>query len=267
MIEITSKNNQVYKLFQKLQTKKYRDKQELYLIEGENLIQEALSEGAIIQKTVISRSCAHRLKDTAEKLNGDVFVVEDSLFKNIAQTKTSQGVIAAVRRPVVSPEDIVGSGGPGNFVVLDRLQDPGNIGTIIRTADAAGYDLVIAVKGTADVFSPKTVRAAAGSLFRIPVLFVDTEEELLRFTRAAGKKLTAASPSGSRYYYEEDLSRDIALIVGNEGNGVSRSLMEKADMKSRIPMSGTIESLNASVAAAILMYETVRAKGKSGIDM
>ena len=90
MIEITSKNNQVYKLFQKLQTKKYRDKQELYLIEGENLIQEALSEGAIIQKTVISRSCAHRLKDTAEKLNGDVFVVEDSLFKNIAQTKTSQ---------------------------------------------------------------------------------------------------------------------------------------------------------------------------------
>ena len=95
MIEITSKNNQVYKLFQKLQTKKYRDKQELYLIEGENLIQEALSEGAIIQKTVISRSCAHRLKDTAEKLNGDVFVAEDSLFKNIAQTKTSQGVIAA----------------------------------------------------------------------------------------------------------------------------------------------------------------------------
>ena len=189
------------------------------------------------------------------------------MFKNIAQTKTSQGVIAAVRRPVVSPEDIVGSGGPGNFVVLDRLQDPGNIGTIIRTADAAGYDLVIAVKGTADVFSPKTVRAAAGSLFRIPVLFVDTEEELPRFTRAAGKKLTAASPSGSRYYYEEDLSRDIALIVGNEGNGVSRSLMEKADMKIRIPMSGTIESLNASVAAAILMYETVRAKGKSKIDM
>ena len=115
MIEITSKNNQVYKLFQKLQTKKYRDKQELYLIEGENLIQEALSEGAIIQKTVISRSCAHRLKDTAEKLNGDVFVVEDSLFKNIAQTKTSQGVIAAVRRPVRLPGGYCRKRWPGEF--------------------------------------------------------------------------------------------------------------------------------------------------------
>lgn len=261
MVEITSKNNQVYKLFQKLQTKKYRDREGLYLIEGENLVAEALSEGAAIEKAIVRKDCLSRLEAMIDKIKGDVFVAGEGLFKAVARTETSQGIVAAVRKAEVFPDDIASKGGSGNFVILDRLQDPGNIGTIIRTADAAGYDGIIAMKGTADVFSPKTVRAAAGSLFRIPVVFMETEEELVRFIRAAGKKLTAASPVGSRYYYEEDLSRDIALIVGNEGNGVSQGLMEKAELKIGIPMNGTIESLNASVAAAIIMYEAVRAKG------
>ena len=149
-------------------------------------------------------------------------------------------------------------GGGGNFVVLDRLQDPGNIGTILRTADAAGYSLAIVLKGTADVFSSKVVRAATGSLFRMPVVFMDSVDELMEFTRAAGKKLVATCFDTDRYYYDENLKENIALIIGNEGSGISRELIECSDLKIKIPMHGNIESLNASVAAGILMYEAVR---------
>ena len=230
----------------------------MYIIEGCNLIEEAVSEGAFIEKAVIRQTSTAVPDRIIEKLGSRVVMADDRIFTDIAQTETSQGIIAAVKKPNMTADKIPGKSMSGNFVVLDRLQDPGNIGTVIRTADAAGYGLVIALKGTADVFSPKTVRAAAGSLFRMPVLFIETETELIRFIRAAGKKIVAASPAGSRKYYEEDLSRNIALIVGNEGNGVSPLLIENADLKINIPMEGNIESLNASVAAAIIMYEKVR---------
>ena len=116
------------------------------------------------------------------------------------------------------------------------------------------------MKGTADVFSPKTVRAAAGSLFRMPVVFMDSNSELVEFSGAAGKKLVATCFDTERYYFDEDLTKDIALIIGNEGNGISQELMESSDLKIKIPMQGNIESLNASVAAGILMYEAVRGK-------
>ena len=262
MIEITSKNNQVYKLLKKLLTKKYRDKTGMYLIEGENLLNEAvLSSNTVIESVVCRKDSVGIIENIADKIKSNIFVADEAVFKDLAMTETSQGVIAAVKKPEISADEILfNCSKDSNFVILDRLQDPGNIGTIIRTADAAGYGLVIAMKGTADIFSPKTVRSAAGSLFRVPVLFLNTEEELIRFIKAAGKKLAAATPVGSRYYYEEDMSRNIAFIVGNEGNGVSENLMGKSELKIKIPMRGTIESLNASVAAAIIMYEAVRIK-------
>ena len=145
-------------------------------------------------------------------------------------------------------------------MVLDRLQDPGNIGTILRTADAAGYRLAVVMKGTADIFSPKVVRAATGSLFRMPVVFMDSNSELVEFTRAAGKKLVAACFDTERCYFDEDLTDNIALVIGNEGNGICKEIIESSDVKIKIPMHGNIESLNASVAAGILMYEAVRGK-------
>jgi TrmH family RNA methyltransferase len=188
----------------------------------------------------------------------NVFVVEPKLFSELAQTETSQGIIASVKKPTLSLDKFIESKSPGNFVVLDRLQDPGNIGTIIRTADAAGYELVIAMKGTADIFSPKVVRSATGSHFRVPIAFIDNNEQLIEFCQKAGKKLTATCLDDSKFYYEEDLKENIALIVGNEGNGIDPSLIEKSDVKIKIPMQGSIESLNAAVAAAIIMYESVR---------
>ena len=188
----------------------------------------------------------------------EVFVLEPKLFSELAQTETSQGIIASVKKSDPSLDEFIQNKSPGNFVVLDRLQDPGNIGTIIRTADAAGYKLVIAMKGTADIFSPKVVRSATGSLFRVPIVFMDDNEQLIEFCRQTEKKLTATCLDDSKFYYEEDLKDNIALIVGNEGNGIDPDLISKSDVKIKIPMQGSIESLNAAVAAAIIMYESVR---------
>ena len=253
MREISSKDNKIFRLCQQLSHKKYRDKLGLYLIEGENLLEEAVKNGAAIKTVLMCRDYRGSLFGTEDK----AFCLSDKLFEQLSQTETTQGIMAIVEKPELSPDLFLNRGG-GNFIVLDRLQDPGNIGTILRTADAAGYELAIVMKGTADVFSPKAVRAATGSLFRMPVVFMDSAHELAEFTRAAGKKLVATCFDTDRYYYDEDLKKNIALIIGNEGNGISGELIEGSDVKIKIPMYGNIESLNASVAAGILMYEAVR---------
>ncbi len=269
MNEITSKDNKIFKSFEQLLQRKYRDRSGEYLIEGENLVAEAIRNGAEI-RTIFVR--ADRAEDYAELVASamadagsaagqthrpSAFSLAEALFDRLSQTETSQGIIASVRKQTYAKEDFIGDA-RGNFLVLDRLQDPGNIGTIIRTADAAGYKLVIAMKGTADIFSSKTVRAATGSLFRMPVVFMDSNQELVEFTRAAGKKLVATCFDTDRYYYDEDLTDNIALVIGNEGNGICQEIIESSDLKIKIPMHGNIESLNASVAAGILMYESVR---------
>ena len=253
MREISSKDNKIFRLCEQLSHKKYRDKLGLYLIEGENLLEEAVKNGAAIKTVLMCRDYRGSLFGTEDK----AFCLSDKLFGQLSQTETTQGIMAIVEKPELSPDLFLDRGG-GNFIVLDRLQDPGNIGTILRTADAAGYELAIVMKGTADVFSPKAVRAATGSLFRMPVVFMDSVDELMEFTRAAGKKLVATCFDTDRYYYDENLKGNIALIIGNEGSGISRELIECSDLKIKIPMHGNIESLNASVAAGILMYEAVR---------
>ena len=289
MNQITSKDNKIFRSFEQLLQKKYRDQRGEYLIEGENLIVEAIKTGQEL-RTILVR--ADRADDYAELIDDacglaadgthgtavaartNAFSIAENLFDKLSQTETSQGIIASVRKQDFDKEDFLeckcgdpdgdssesGIDRGGNFLVLDRLQDPGNIGTIIRTADAAGYKLVIAMKGTADIYSPKTVRAATGSLFRMPVVFMDSSTELVEFTRAAGKKLVATCFDTDRYYFDEDLTEDIALVIGNEGNGISQEIIESSDLRIKIPMHGNIESLNASVAAGILMYETVRGR-------
>ncbi|MCI6011251.1 MAG: RNA methyltransferase [Firmicutes bacterium] len=260
MREITSKDNKIVKLCEQLAARKYRDRLGLYLIEGENLLEEAVQEGAAVETVLIRRDC----RKIPPGLEDRTYILGDGLFRKLSLTDTSQGSLAIVKKPEVSRKALLEQGAAGNFVVLDRLQDPGNIGTIIRTADAAGYGLVAVMKGTADVFSPKVVRAAAGSLFRVPVVFMNDYDELVTFVRAAGVKLAATCFDTDRYYYEEDLRENVALIIGNEGNGISPELIGRADIKIKIPMAGSIESLNAAVAAAVLMYETVRQRARQG---
>ena len=259
ILDIKSKDNSIYKQTKKLLMKKNRDQTGQYLIEGNNLLKEAIDNGVSILGIF--------LKDDYETKNSEFLSTEQTLesiptyrldgrlFDDLSDTTTSQGIIGIVKKTEAKPFP-----NKGNIVVLDRLQDPGNIGTIIRTAEAAGYVGVAILKGSGDVYSSKVVRGAAGSLFRMPLFFFDTREEFLESKTASGRKLVATSLKAERYYYEEDIIRDIALIIGNEGAGIDPLLEEKCDVSIKIPMKGNMDSLNVAVAAGILMYESVRSK-------
>lgn len=264
---ITSGENQIYKAAAQLKQKKYRDEQKKYLIEGPNLIREALLNGGKIE--MIIRSAEFPEEDfVSENLDpamtdAEVAVMSSGLFRKLSDTETPQGILAVVKKRIYTEKEFFSASPAGsyhnsNIIVLDRLQDPGNIGTILRTADAAGYMGAILLKGTADIYSPKIVRAAAGSLFRLPVLMADTPGQVVRLLKGYGKNIICTALNTSRYYYDVDLSENAAVIIGNEGNGVCGEFLDLSDIRIKIPMEGTIESLNAAVSAGILMYESVR---------
>lgn len=252
MREISSAENKIFKHASQLLTKKYRDAYCEYLIEGPNLLDEAIKCGAEIETVFVSPD--YDWENMTEEAEQKGFMLSENLFKRLSETETAQGVIAVVKKAGGSFRFTMDHG--GNFVVLDRLQDPGNIGTIIRTADASGYGVLV-MKGTADIYSSKVVRAAAGALFRVPIGFFDTVDELKSFTEKRGIRLCVTSMTAEKVYSQCCLS-DTAIVIGNEGNGVSQEMFEKADFTVRIPMKGKTESLNAAVSAAILMYENMR---------
>lgn len=259
---ITSLQNEKVKHFSRLYRKKYRDRTNQYIVEGINLIEEALKNGAVPDAVFVREDFAEEeegkgLMSRLEDLGADIFILTRSLFDSTVNTETPQGIAATVRQPDCHVGHFF-DGEPSNVIVLDRLQDPGNIGTVIRTADAAGFRRILVMKGTADIFSPKTVRAAAGSLYRTRFAYADEPEEALRLLAEHGYRTICTSPRAEKYYFDTDIAGSAALIIGNEANGACDEFMEMADLKVSIPMEGSIESLNASVAAAVIMYESVR---------
>lgn len=267
MRQITSRDNQVLKDTIKLLTKKHRDREGLYLIEGYHLLGEALEGGAEIRRVFFRESLgggaalgpeAEELAARLEQRHIPTFSLRSELFDLAADAETPQGVLA------VAEKKESGAGwlkGAGNVLVIDRVQDPGNLGTLLRTAEGAGYAGVLLLKGSGDVYSPKVVRAASGSLLRLPLLLVDTPEAALEILREKGKRTVCTSPHCDVYYYDVNMQENIALIVGNEGEGVCRTFMEQADCLVKIPMQGAAESLNVAVAAGILMFESLRQAG------
>ena len=250
---VTSRDNRYLRFVRKLGQRRYRDREGRYLIEGENLVMEALSGAADIERIIVRSGTAFEGSQAVLE-HADISVsVPDVVFDELADTETSQGILAVVKKPD-QPDSLPA----GNVIVLDRLQDPGNIGTIVRTAASAGFTSVIAVKGTGDIYSPKTVRAAAGAIFRLPVITADSDSEMLSMLKDAGKRSVVTSVRDGTPHYLANLSGDVAIIIGNEGSGCSDFVLEAADLKVNIPMKNGMESLNAAVAAGILIYETIR---------
>lgn len=252
--KIISKDNKLYRDCIKLSQKKYRDSFGAMLVEGENLVSEAVALGKAVLILYDEKvSLPEEYRDVPS------VAVKSSLFTRLTDTKNDQGIVCVVERPKKEKTRffrVAGSAGT-NILILDRLQDPGNAGTLVRTAEAAGYAGIITVKGSADLFSPKVVRAAAGSILRVPVYEAEDASEVAEMAAVMRKRLVATVPVGGVMMDEADLESDICLIVGNEGNGISEELLELADEAVMIPMMGEVESLNAAVAAAVIMYRSI----------
>lgn len=271
MKTITSQDNKIFKLCIQLAQKKYRDRLGFYIAEGEKIVREALEAGSV--KTVIIREGLDiDLGTTANQASQSspneprapedtAFVfLSGNLFSKVALTETSQGVLAIVSKPQLDKRSFLKaiSGTKDHVVVLDRLQDPGNIGTIIRTADAASYAGIIVMKGSGDIYSPKVIRAAAGSLLRLPVYLASSEEEALSILKEAGKVLVGTTPESGVAYNQTDWTKGSALLIGNEGSGLSETFKAATNINVNIPMNKEVDSLNAAVAAGILIYESIK---------
>lgn len=229
----------------------------LFVIEGIRMFSEV--PGKMLEKVYASESFA---KDHMSLLNScgscGYEIVSDNVFKQMSDTKTPQGIMALVKVPEYSMEDLLPAGKVPLLVVLENIQDPGNLGTIIRTAEGAGATGIIMSNDTVDIYNPKTIRSTMGSLFRMPFIYAESISGCVENLNAAGIRTMAAHLDGTRFYYEEDLSVPLAVLIGNEGNGLTKELTGKASCLIKIPMEGRLESLNAAVSTAIILYETSR---------
>jgi RNA methyltransferase, TrmH family len=265
MITITSAQNPVIKDVKSLKSRKYREEKGLFFAEGSRIVEEAVKENndviyTIISEDYISENESSFLLDKLEKSTSRNYVVPSGLFKELSDTETPQGILAVIALKKYSFNDKAINN--GLFLILDMIRDPGNMGTIIRTADAAGLTGVVITGGCVDAYNPKVVRSTMGSIFHIPLYYFDTGIDAIRFLKAKGIKIYASHLKGACSIYEADLTCPAAIIIGSEADGISEDTALQADMLVRIPMNGKAESLNASVAAGIIMYEAVRQRQK-----
>ena len=270
LIRIESSDNSRIRLVRKLATRKGRTAEGRFVIEGLNLCREAVLRSLDIDFLMIpddwetsgGSDDLSGLRAFTEECIADpalkVCMVPAKIFAGLTDAVTGIGIAAVLRIPETDLSQVRHIPAGSNILVLDRIQDPGNMGTMIRTAVAAGYGMIIATKGTVDIYSAKVLRATAGMIFEIPFAYAGDTGELADALRSSGRRIAVTDPAGGRPYYKEDLSGNTALVIGNEGNGVSDEVMALADIKVTLPMKGSIESLNAAVSAAILMYEAVR---------
>ncbi|SFC54654.1 TrmH family RNA methyltransferase [Clostridium uliginosum] len=255
MIFIESKDNVLYKETKKLKERRNRSKTNKYVIEGFRLIDEGFKAKLNIDYLILTEEGNEKIErflGNNIKEDTKIYCISDNLFKDLTSTENPQGIIAVVSMKKNNFNSY------GNFYLLcDKLQDPGNLGTIIRTAHAAGVNGIILTKGTVDIYNEKTIRATMGSLFYIPIYY-DEDLSLIKQLKQDGFKLVVTSLESSEDFFKEELKGKVILTVGNEGNGVSDEVLSLADSRVKIPMPGGAESLNVAIATSIIIYEKVR---------
>lgn len=255
---IKSKDNFLIKEVKKLKDKKHRIEKNEFLIEGFRFVSEALQSDFLVPLVFISENSqdkwkSFQMEDKLQK-NTKTYYVTDSILKSISNTDNPQGVVAVVNNMELETKNELGF-----YILADKIQDPGNMGTIIRTAHAAGALGVIITKGTVDIYNEKTLRSTMGSIFHLPII-QDDDLNKVKFLRDNGFKLIVSSLDTELNFYDVNLKKKVIITVGNEGNGVSKEIQEASDIRVKIPMLGNAESLNVAVAASIMMFEAVRQK-------
>ena len=260
MQRISSKDNNLIKHIKKLKEKKYRDEYKEYIVEGLKLIDEAIKENIEISEIVVCEGC-----DKSELIEShlkyemaryECIYVPQNIFKLLSDVENPQGILAVIKlkngeEEIKYDEDII--------LALDDIQDPGNLGTILRTADSVGLKQILVSKGTVDPYNPKVVRSTMGATFRVNVIECGNLKETLKEIKNNGFKIMCTSLEAKHSIYETDYNKKV-IVIGNEANGVSKEIQKLADEKVIIPMLGKTESLNAAVATGVILYEYVREK-------
>lgn len=258
MITSTS-NAKIKRIVQLRKKKKARDAEGVFLVEGIRMFREIPEK--LLQEIYISESCEGKegkeIRRRASACGIRPELVSDGVFAYLSDTQTPQGILCVVGQLSYSLEEVADAPCP-HMLVLDRLQDPGNVGTILRTAEGAGVTGILLDGECADIYNPKTIRSTMGSIFRMPFYYIQDLEEGIRYLKKRGICTYAAHLEGKRAYDEEDYRKPCAFIIGNEGNGLRPEIADLADTYIRIPMAGEVESLNAAIASAVLMFEAGR---------
>jgi len=261
-MKISSFTNNRIKYLRSLYRTKYIRQEGKFVLEGVRIIEEAIKEDVNIEQVFYSDYLIRNQRGeellAALKDGGiDAIEVDDEIIQQVADTESPQGIVAIVEQVNYSLADIL-TGDNKLILIVDQVQDPGNLGTIIRTADAAGVDGVITTKGTVSLYNQKTIRATMGSLFRVPIYRASDLGELKNILDDSGVRVVVGDINGDKYHFEADYLPSTAIIVGNEGQGPRDELIEFADQLIKIPLVGDAESLNVAMAAGIMVYEAIR---------
>ena len=265
---ISSNKNERIKNISALQkSKKARTEQGVFVAEGLRIARDVfksaldLTESVFLSETFWNRRGwseypeLELLGSEDKSLPFELTVVKDSVFEGVCETVTPQGIVCVVKQPQYAYEkDMRGTDGIQKLLILEDIQDPGNLGTMVRTAEAAGMNGIILSKGCTDIFSPKVTRSTMGAIFRVPFMYTDDLPELLERLKADGVDICAAYLKNGEDYRKMHFGTRTAIMIGNEGNGLSDRAVAHASRNVFIPMAGEVESLNAAVAAALLMY-------------
>lgn len=258
MITSTS-NTRMKRLVNLRKKRRARDEEGVFLVEGIRMFREVPPDK--LQEVFVSESFYKKEKETVEKVlargNIRAELVSDTVFSHISDTKTPQGILCVVKQMDHTLNSMI-KGEQRHLLVLDNLQDPGNLGTIVRTAEGAGVNGVIMSADCVDIYNPKTIRSTMGSIYRIPFCYAENLEEAIQEMKEAGIHTYAAHLLGENDYDQEDYRTSCAFFIGNEGNGLREEIAQAAQTYVKIPMSGQVESLNAAIAASVLMFEVRR---------
>ncbi len=250
---INSKKNRIFVEAKKLKEKKYRDRTSLCLIDGEKLVLEACKANRAEAVFVSEDYCLER------KYSVPTYRISNDMFKILSPSKSPQGILCSASIPKYSLNMFLSLlQGDKNILLIDNVQDPGNLGNIIRTAYASGFWGLIILKGASDMFSSKVIRGSAGTCFDMPYIVVNDVKSGIEICRKLNKKLISADMSGDILYHQIEIENSVCIAIGSEGKGISKEILNSSDIVTKVPMRQGIESLNVSVVAALLMYQFVR---------
>ncbi len=246
---ISSKENEIIKEVKKLKDKKYR--KEKYIVEGMKMVEEAISEHQDIELIVLKQDISLNM----DLSNYKTITVTENVFNMLSDVDTPQGILAVIKKQEYKSIDE----NADYIIALDGVQDPGNLGTILRTMDSANLAQIIVSKNTVDAYSPKVVRSTMGSIYRVNIVEVEDLKTALENLSKKGFETVVTSLDTDNSIYDVDYHKKV-VVIGNEANGVSKEIQEMANKRVKIPMLGKTESLNVSIATGIMIYEYVRQK-------